>query len=182
MTPCHSRTSRVPGLKETDGVGLAAPRLGGPAAACASFRAVAMERPHVSLCRVAHVQRLVRPLIVVAVDEVVEFRLQITIHCGSPAADLATLNCQRQTSGDRCRKGARAALGGDHLRAARGVAAASSDARCAPRQAYYRAAVRFFEWCDRLRCESFGWARFALGSFPLGQMNHTCAKMGSNCL
>jgi hypothetical protein len=27
------------------GVGLAAPRLGGPAAACSSFRAVAMERP-----------------------------------------------------------------------------------------------------------------------------------------
>jgi hypothetical protein len=42
--PCHSRTSRVPGLKEIDGVGLAAPRLGGPAAA-SSFRAVAMERP-----------------------------------------------------------------------------------------------------------------------------------------
>src|SRR5580704_14098787 len=31
-------------------------------------------------------------------------------------------------SGDRCRTGARAALGVDHLRAARGVAAASSDA------------------------------------------------------
>src|ERR1700732_667822 len=33
VTPCHSRTSRVPGLKETDAVGLAAPRRGGPAAA-----------------------------------------------------------------------------------------------------------------------------------------------------
>jgi len=27
-----------------------------------------------------------------------------------------------------------------------------------------------------------GWARFALRCFPLGQMNHIRAKMGSNCL
>jgi hypothetical protein len=43
--PVPLRTSRVPGLKETGGVGLAAPRLGGPAAACSSFRAAALERP-----------------------------------------------------------------------------------------------------------------------------------------
>jgi len=48
-TPCHSRTSRVPGLKETDGVELAAPRLGGPAAACSSFRTAALERPPYAL-------------------------------------------------------------------------------------------------------------------------------------
>jgi hypothetical protein len=36
---------RVPGFSEIGGAGLAAPRLGGPAAACSSFRAVAVERP-----------------------------------------------------------------------------------------------------------------------------------------
>ena len=47
--PRHSRTSRVPGLKEIGGVGLAAPQLGGPAAACSSFRAAALERPPYAL-------------------------------------------------------------------------------------------------------------------------------------
>jgi hypothetical protein len=41
--PRHSRTSRVPGLKEIGGAGLAAPRCGG--SVCPSFRAVARERP-----------------------------------------------------------------------------------------------------------------------------------------
>src|SRR6202035_5104958 len=45
MTPRHSRTSRVPGLKEIGCTGLAAPRLCGSALACSSFRAVARERP-----------------------------------------------------------------------------------------------------------------------------------------
>src|SRR5580692_1063438 len=45
VTPRHSRTSRVPGLKEIGCTGLAAPRLCGSALACSSFRAVARERP-----------------------------------------------------------------------------------------------------------------------------------------
>ena len=43
--PTFYDQSRVPGLKEIGGVGLAAPRPGGWAAACSSFRAVALERP-----------------------------------------------------------------------------------------------------------------------------------------
>src|SRR5580704_2074731 len=45
VTPRHSRTSRVPGLKEIGGAGLATPRLSGPAAACSSVRAAALDRP-----------------------------------------------------------------------------------------------------------------------------------------
>ena len=109
------------------------------------------------------IRRLVAILLAVA-DEHVK-----TIDCGSPAADLATLNCQRQTSGDRCRKGARAA------RVTRSSSCAGSGGGFIGRQMCTtasllpgrRAVLRMV--LDRLRCEFFGWARFALGSFPLGQ-------------
>jgi hypothetical protein len=45
VTPRHSRTSRVPGLKEIGGAGVTEPRLSESAPACSSFRAVAVERP-----------------------------------------------------------------------------------------------------------------------------------------
>jgi hypothetical protein len=45
VTPRHSRTSRVPGLKEMGGAGFAASRPNRLALARSSFRAVARERP-----------------------------------------------------------------------------------------------------------------------------------------
>jgi hypothetical protein len=78
VTPRHSRTSRLPGLKEIGGAGVTEPRLSESSPACPSLRAVTVESRHMPAPEAVRVPGIVyirttRPKTAVIYDNDEEF-------------------------------------------------------------------------------------------------------------